>query len=102
MTNKEMIIAACAIAFFMMHSKGAKKIKAQTVVEAGMPTYDGTNWTGTMWDRLAGLDLSLFNHPNIGGGAQADPGAIGRGQALAPSSIGYDGSMLYTGPAAVQ
>lgn len=64
-------------------AKGRKVEESQTVVEAGMHQ-DGTNWMGSMWDRLAGTDLVYSGFNNIGGGAPADVSKVTMSQIAVP------------------
>ncbi len=67
----------------LMWSKGRKVEESESIVEAGMHQ-DGSNWMGSMWDRLGGLDLVYTGYPNIGGGASADVDKVTMSQISVP------------------
>jgi hypothetical protein len=70
------LIAGGVVAVLVWRRGAAKEAAKNQITEA--PITDGTNWQGTMWDRLDSLDLTLRNAPNLNGSVSADPGRIGQ------------------------
>lgn len=90
---KPLYIAAAA-AFGIFWWRGHKQRLAADAVAAGTADNTGphtTDFVGTLWQRLAGADLVAPAHPNLGGGAVADPGKVGT--ASSGLQAGWDGSI---------
>lgn len=68
---------------------GAAKDGTSKVEEAH--PLNGTDWQGSLWDRLSGKDLVSPNHANLITGAQADGG--GQVAALTGLKTNWDGSL---------
>ena len=80
---KQYIWYALGAVAVLMWSKGRKVEESESIIEAGM-NQDGSNWMGSMWDRLGGQDLTYAGYSNIGGGAAADVDKVTMSQISVP------------------
>lgn len=80
---KQYIWYALGAVAVLMWSRGRKVEESESIVEAGMHQ-DGSNWMGSMWDRLGGLDLTYSGYGNIGPGAPADVDKVTLAQISVP------------------
>lgn len=83
MNAKHWLWGAAGVVAVLMWSRGRQVEQSQSVVEAGMHQ-DGSNWMGTMWDRLAGSDLTYAGYSNIGGAGSADVSKVTMSQIPVP------------------
>lgn len=87
-TKTHLAIGAAALVLLQWY-KGQQITAAAKQVEDSVPRA-GSDWIGTMWDRLSGTDLVAPGYPNLAAGAVADPGKVGILDAKI--AIGWDGS----------
>ena len=79
-----------AVALLLVKNKGAGGHGQSTlavagqILDKGIPT-NGSDFQSDMWARLHGADLTLSDHPNVGGGIGADPGPVGLRIIMAPA-----------------
>lgn len=87
------ILAGAAVAVLVVRKRRAASAPAGVRVgQLGEGAIvDGSNFTGTAWQRLSGADLVDPAARNLAAGAQADPGMVGQRQiGLMP---GWDGTL---------
>ena len=85
-----------AIGYGVWRRSVAREAKRTEITEA--PITDGTNWQGSLYQRLMGLDLVAPGAPNLNGGVNADPGKIG--MANLGLNPGWNGGLLSAGGSA--
>lgn len=93
MKNNYLIAGAAAAAgAFVVWQRGKAREVAKTAITEAEIT-DGTNWQGSMWQRLSALDLVSGGFPNLGGSVNAAPGRMEQANIGLNRIAGWDGGL---------
>lgn len=79
------------VGYSIFKSAQAKTAAKSEIKEAAI--VDGTNWQGTLWQRLEAYDLVSASNPNIAGGTNAAPSFMDQIRIELGSYARWDGSL---------
>lgn len=85
------VAAGAAVAYVAWRRGQAREAAKSAITEAEIT--DGTNWQGSMWQRLSALDLVSRGFSNLGGSANASPGFMEQKNIGLGLLAGWDGGL---------
>ena len=88
---KSIYLGAGLVLLALVWNRGQKRQTADESLSEGTVFTDGTDWQGTLWERLGNKDIPLANAPNIGGSTNAAPST--QDLVLSGVNAGWNGSL---------
>lgn len=89
--NSIYIGMAAIVGYSIFKSSQAKAAAKTEIKEAEI--VDGSNWQGTLWDRLSALDLVTYRNQNLAGSTNAAPGFMDQANIGLSQYARWDGSL---------
>ena len=91
MKNQIYIGLTAIVGYSIFKSSQAKAVAKAEIKESAI--VDGSNWQGTLWQRLSALDLVTYRAQNLAGSTNAAPGFMDQANIGLGQYARWDGSL---------